>query len=116
MTQIFFFGETAVSILRFLDEEQVVIHTRENSSGRVIRSSQRPVPTQHKRRTPMSSSVFEPAIPTIERQQTYASDSKSTEIVTQTHKGNGKAIPLQTWTGPEGSRRLRLPDFKTIGT
>ena len=26
-----------------------------------------------------------------------------------------KAIPLQAWTGPEGSRRLRLPDFKTIG-
>jgi hypothetical protein len=23
------------------------------------------------------------------------------------HKGKGKAIPLQTWTGPEGSRRLR---------
>jgi len=29
---------------------------------------------------------------------------------------NGKAIPLQAWTGPEGSRRSRLPDFKTIGT
>jgi hypothetical protein len=28
----------------------------------------------------------------------------------------GKAIPLQAWTGPEGSRRVRLPDFKTIGT
>jgi len=28
----------------------------------------------------------------------------------------GKAIPLQAWTGPEGSRRLRLPDFKTFGT
>ena len=28
----------------------------------------------------------------------------------------GKAIPLQAWTGPEGSRRLRLPDFMTIGT
>jgi hypothetical protein len=27
-----------------------------------------------------------------------------------------QAIPLQAWTGPEGSRRLRLPDFKTIGT
>jgi hypothetical protein len=27
-----------------------------------------------------------------------------------------KAIPLQAWTGPEGSRRLGLPDFKTIGT
>ena len=31
-------------------------------------------------------------------------------------KGKGKAIPLQAWTGPEGSNRLRLPDFKTIGT
>jgi len=28
----------------------------------------------------------------------------------------GKAIPVQAWTDPEGSRRLRLPDFKTIGT
>ena len=31
-------------------------------------------------------------------------------------KGKGKAIPLQTWTGPEGSRKLRLPNFKTIST
>jgi len=31
-------------------------------------------------------------------------------------EGNGKAIPLQAWTGPEGSRRLRLPDFKSNGT
>jgi hypothetical protein len=28
----------------------------------------------------------------------------------------GKAIPLQVCRDPEGSRRLRLPDFKTIGT
>jgi hypothetical protein len=28
----------------------------------------------------------------------------------------GKAIPLQAWTGPMGSTRLRLPDFKTVGT
>jgi len=28
----------------------------------------------------------------------------------------GKAIPLQAWTDPEGSRRLKLPDLKTIGT
>jgi len=27
-----------------------------------------------------------------------------------------KAIPLQAWAGPNGSRRLKLPDFKTIGT
>jgi len=31
------------------------------------------------------------------------------------NKGKSKAIPLQAWTGPEGSRRLRVPDFKTIG-
>jgi len=28
----------------------------------------------------------------------------------------GKAIPLQTWKVPEVSRRLRLPDSKTVGT
>jgi hypothetical protein len=27
-----------------------------------------------------------------------------------------KAIPLQVWTGPEGSRRMGVPDFKTIST
>jgi hypothetical protein len=31
-------------------------------------------------------------------------------------KGKGKEIPLQALTGPEGSRSLKLPDFKTIGT
>jgi hypothetical protein len=30
--------------------------------------------------------------------------------------GKGEAIPLQALTGPDGSRRLRLRDFKTIGT
>jgi len=28
----------------------------------------------------------------------------------------GKAIPVQTWTGPESARRLRLSDFKKIST
>jgi len=28
----------------------------------------------------------------------------------------GKTIPLQAWTGPGSSRRLRLADFKTFGT
>ena len=26
---------------------------------------------------------------------------------------DGKAVPLQAWSGPESSRRLRLPDFMT---
>ena len=25
----------------------------------------------------------------------------------------GKAVPLQAWSGPEGSRKLRVPDFVT---
>ena len=44
-------------------------------------------------------------------------DTKRLEAI---HKNTiqikGKAIPLQAWTGPEGSRRLRLPDFKTVDT
>ena len=30
--------------------------------------------------------------------------------------GKDKAAPLQSWRGPDCSSRLRLPDFKTIGT
>jgi len=26
----------------------------------------------------------------------------------------GKAVPLQAWSGPEGSRKLRFPDFITM--
>ena len=28
-------------------------------------------------------------------------------------KGKGKAVLLQAWTGPEGSRKLRFPDLVT---
>jgi len=27
------------------------------------------------------------------------------------NKGTGNAVPLQAWNGPEGSRKLRFPDF-----
>jgi hypothetical protein len=47
--------------------------------------------------------------------------SVATKITTGTlvsfiSKVKGKAIPLQALTGPEGSRSLRLPDFKTFST
>ena len=32
---------------------------------------------------------------------------------TTTSKGKGKTVPLQAWSGPEGSRKLRFPDFIT---
>ena len=28
----------------------------------------------------------------------------------------GKGIPVHAWTDPDGSRSLRLSDFKTVGT
>ena len=31
-----------------------------------------------------------------------------------TRKGKGKAVPLQAWSGPEGSRKLRFPDYITV--
>jgi len=27
--------------------------------------------------------------------------------------GKGKAVPLQAWSGPDGSRKLKFPDFIT---
>jgi len=38
------------------------------------------------------------------------------KIVKSRKKCKGKAIPVEDWTDPEGSRRLRFPDFMTIGT
>jgi hypothetical protein len=39
-----------------------------------------------------------------------------TTTATVTTTAKGKAIPLQALTDPEVSRRLRIPDFKTIAT
>ena len=38
----------------------------------------------------------------------------NTDRVKVRSKGKGKAVPLQAWTGPEGSRKLRFPDFVTM--
>ena len=32
---------------------------------------------------------------------------------TEKYKGKGKTVPLQAWTGPEGSRKLSFPYFVT---
>jgi len=38
-------------------------------------------------------------------------DSKTDQITLG--KKKGKAVPSQAWSGPQGSRKLRLPDFMT---
>jgi len=35
----------------------------------------------------------------------------NTETVCIHMLGKGKAVPLQAWGGPEGSRKIRFPDF-----
>ena len=35
------------------------------------------------------------------------------QFLTRAVKGKGKGVPLQVWSGPEGSRKLRFPDFVT---
>jgi hypothetical protein len=47
---------------------------------------------------------------------TSSSQINKTDSTTIYNSSKGKAIPLQVWTGPEGSRRLRIPDCKTITT
>jgi len=34
-------------------------------------------------------------------------------VYTHMREVKGKAVPLQAWTGPEGFRKLRFPDFVT---
>jgi len=46
----------------------------------------------------------------------FCNEANSCPVSTQTCIYKGKTISLQAWPGLEGSRRLRLPDFKTIGT
>jgi len=36
--------------------------------------------------------------------------SKHTQFPTMS---KGKAVPLQAWSGPEGPRKLRFPDYMT---
>jgi hypothetical protein len=39
-----------------------------------------------------------------------------TELGSASNKKTKNAFPLQAWTGPSGSTRLRLPEFLTIST
>jgi hypothetical protein len=42
-------------------------------------------------------------------------NNNNNNVIVAAVRTKGKAIPIPTWTGPEGCRRLGLPDFKTIG-
>ena len=50
----------------------------------------------------------------IQRHVLSTEPNEDRQITLVTYKG--KAIPLQPWTGPEGSSSSRIPDVKTVGT
>ena len=39
--------------------------------------------------------------------------SRGSEDAMSRKSKSGKSVPLQAWSGPEGSRKLRFPDFMT---
>ena len=43
----------------------------------------------------------------------FSALSHDIDIKLKTRGKKGKAVPLQAWSGPEGSRMLRFPDFVT---
>ena len=54
--------------------------------------------------------------PTISTEIQYIQNNNCTpkcQASSHTHI-KGKAVPLQAWSGPEGSRKLRFPDFMTM--
>ena len=72
----------ASSFLRFPRSHTTTHHSRQDSSGRMISSSQRPLPDNthntHNRQTSMPPVGFEPTISAGERPQTYALDRAAT--------------------------------------
>ena len=60
-----------------------------------------------KRKISFHSSNPEPSIPYLSRYSDYDIPAPSIG------KGKGKAVSLQAWSSPEGSRKLRFPDFMT---
>jgi hypothetical protein len=62
------------------------------------------------------SQLFELQSNTDLIEKSHSRNWKRNVILHSTNAVWDKAIPLQAWTCPEVSRRLRLPDIKTIGT
>ena len=54
------------------------------------------------------STCFEHHVLIIRRSKLYY---RASGIITLKQVSN--SVPLQAWTGPEGSRKLRFPDFMT---
>jgi hypothetical protein len=120
------------SVLRFLNHTQ--LDARQDSSGRVISPSHRPLTThdnttyKHKRQTSMPSARFESVIPASKRPKTYALDSAATGIGNKTYEyipaWNANSVYsflYRNWVQPAvarqkgiGSRQSRKPVHQLV--
>ena len=90
-------------------------HSPYDSSGRVINPSQRNIPdnTQHSQQTDIHAPG---GIRTHNLSSRAAADLR---LRPRGHwdrfsvNGKDKSVPLQAWSGPEGSSKLRFPDYVT---
>ena len=65
-------------------------------------------------KNPMTSSGIEPATFRFVAQHFNHCATRNAPLLTRNLPYTTlKAIPLQAWSGPEGSRKLRFPDFMT---
>jgi len=62
---------------------------------------------------PSFNNVFQKEVPTQDGTNLASFTSMNYSSLTLY---NGKPIPVQAWTGPESSRKLKFPDFQTSGT
>ena len=73
----------------------------------------------HNRQTSIPPVGFEPTISAGERPQTYTLDRAATgtgkhrNYHAKLRSNNLNAVPLQAWSGPECSRKLRFLDYVT---
>ena len=102
--------------------ETVLVFTKRDKSlgSDVIRTQDRPSRSLATILTPSRFKYTNPRVQLQKRQAGRAAKKFTLlalykSVLTFLNLSKGKVIPLQDWTGPEGSRRLRLTDFKTIG-
>jgi len=91
-------------ILRIIQRE-IITYVQTSSCTGVLT---RPYPDQDLKKRGSMSGTW--AISTTSSREL---SSSSFSCKARQGKGKGNAVPLQAWSGPKGSRKLRFPDFMT---
>jgi hypothetical protein len=96
-------------VLRCRNDSTVTVHRHTNVMSAQLHISATPATRFDRKQEASGSSVLSAYVST--GVSPVPRTSHVITHVTQTMVKKGKAVPLQAWTGPQGSRRSRLPDF-----